>query len=145
MNRLVALTKREVLAYFYAPVPYLVMFLFLLMTAWIFVGTMNQQVAHISFLPVLEWLAFVLLFLMPLLTMNSVAEERASNTLETLLTAPDPDTFASAVAALLRDPARLAALRSGARDDGASFSAEDMAERFSRGVTACLDHSGAPS
>jgi glycosyltransferase involved in cell wall biosynthesis len=62
-----------------------------------------------------------------------------------LLTAPDPDTFASAVAALLRDPARLAALRSGARDDGASFSAEDMAERFSRGVTACLDHSGAPS
>ena len=30
-------------------------------------------------------------------------------------------------------------------DDGASFSAEDMAERFSRGVTACLDHSGAPS
>jgi gliding motility-associated transport system permease protein len=91
MNRLVALTKREVLAYFYAPVPYLVMFLFLLMTAWIFVGTMNQQVAHISFLPVLEWLAFVLLFLMPLLTMNSVAEERASNTLETLLTAPVSD------------------------------------------------------
>jgi glycosyltransferase involved in cell wall biosynthesis len=62
-----------------------------------------------------------------------------------MLTAPEPDTFASEVAALLHDPARLSALRCGARDDGTSFSAEDMAERFARGVTACLDHPGVPA
>jgi ABC-2 type transport system permease protein len=91
VNRLVALTRREVLAYFYAPVPYLVMFLFLLMTWFMFVGPMSQPVVQITYVPVLEWLAFVLLFLMPLLTMNSVAEERSTNTLETLLTAPVSD------------------------------------------------------
>ena len=91
MTRLLALTRREILAYFYRPVPYLVMFLFLLMTAWIFWGSMQMGEAPITYVPVLQWLAFALLFLMPLLTMNSVAEERASNTLETLLTAPVAD------------------------------------------------------
>lgn len=91
MNRLFALTRREVLAYFYAPVPYLVMFLFLLMTWFMFVGPMSQPIVQVTYGPVLEWLAFVLLFLMPLLTMNSVAEERSANTLETLLTAPVSD------------------------------------------------------
>lgn len=91
MNRLIALTSREVMAYFFAPVPYLVMFLFLLMTWFMFAGPMSQPQVQVTYLPVLEWLAFVLLFLIPLLTMNSVAEERASNTLETLLTAPVAD------------------------------------------------------
>ena len=91
MSRLAALTRRELLAFFYAPVPYLVMFLFLLMTWFMFWLTMSQPVAPVSYAPVLGWLAFALLFLIPMLTMNSVAEERSSNTLETLLTAPVAD------------------------------------------------------
>jgi glycosyltransferase involved in cell wall biosynthesis len=62
-----------------------------------------------------------------------------------LLTPPEPNAYAAAVVALLRDPARLAELRRGALNDGASFSAEDMAERFARGVTACLDQPGVPA
>jgi ABC-2 type transport system permease protein len=88
VSRLVALTKRELLAYFYAPVPYLVMFLFLAMTFFFAELRLQQQQAEIDYMPVFEWLDFGMLILMPLLTMNTVAEERSRNTLETLLTAP---------------------------------------------------------
>src|SRR5262252_4468952 len=88
MSRLAALTKRELLAYFYAPVPYLVMFLFLAMTFFFAELRLQQQMAQIDYMPVFEWLDFGMLILMPLLTMNTVAEERSRNTLETLLTAP---------------------------------------------------------
>ncbi len=91
MSRLAALTKRELLAYFYAPVPYLVMFLFLLITAAMVVPSLQGNQARVDYVYVFSWLDFALLFLIPLLTMNTVAEERSKNTLETLLTAPVSD------------------------------------------------------
>lgn len=91
MSRLVALTKRELLAYFYAPVPYLVMFVFLVITWCVVQFSLAGRVARTDFQPVFQFLTFILLFLLPLLTMNTVAEERSRNTLETLLTAPVAD------------------------------------------------------
>lgn len=95
MTRLAALTKRELLAYFYAPVPYLVLFLFILLTAYFFrAGTISYGTSTRAMLDagqVFQSLAFILLFLIPLLTMNSVAEERSRNTIETLVTAPVTD------------------------------------------------------
>lgn len=91
MSRLVALTKRELLAYFYAPVPYLVMFLFLVLMFLTQISSLQDQQARVDYLFVFSVLDFVLLFLIPLLTMNTVAEERLRNTLETLLTAPVSD------------------------------------------------------
>lgn len=91
MSRLLALTRREVMSYFFAPVPYLVMFFFLLMTFLAFQFSVQDYHAYVSYQPVFSWLSFILLFLIPLLTMSSVAEERARNTLETLLTAPVTD------------------------------------------------------
>lgn len=91
MTRLLALTKRELLAYFYAPVPYLVMFLFLGLTFVINLPNLQAEQARVDYMPVFSWLDFALLFLIPLLTMNTVAEERSRNTLETLLTAPVTD------------------------------------------------------
>jgi ABC-2 type transport system permease protein len=91
VSRLLALTRRELMAYFFSPVPYLVMFLFLLTVWFFFSGPMNAPVVFVSYQPVIFNLVVLLLFLMPLLTMNSVAEERTSNTLETLLTAPVTD------------------------------------------------------
>jgi gliding motility-associated transport system permease protein len=92
VTRFLALAKRELLAYFYAPVPYFVMFVFLLVV-WAVTqyNLQNARAARIDFAPVFELLTFILLFLVPLLTMNSVAEERSRNTLETLLTAPVTD------------------------------------------------------
>lgn len=91
MSRLIALTRRELMAYFFAPVPYLVMFFFLLLTFVFFQFSVQGSQALVSYQPVFGSLGFVLLFLIPLLTMNTVAEERSRNTLETLLTAPVTD------------------------------------------------------
>lgn len=96
MTRFGALVQRELMAYFYAPVPYLVIFLFLLMTHFFFMlglqaGVGSMGYVSVSFRPVFENMTFTLLFLIPMLTMNSVADERSRNTLETLLTAPVRD------------------------------------------------------
>jgi ABC-2 type transport system permease protein len=96
VSRLYAMTKRELLAYFYAPVPYFVMFLFLMLTLAIVSLTLNSEMmrdsqVQVDYGVIFNWLDFLLLFLIPLLTMNSVADERSRNTIETLLTAPVTD------------------------------------------------------
>jgi len=91
VSRLLALTKRELSAYFFAPVPWVLTFFFLLLTWYFFQWEMSQRSVAITYGPVFVALDFILMFLVPLLTMNSVAEERSRNTLETLLTAPVHD------------------------------------------------------
>ena len=91
MSRLLALTKRELEAYFFAPVPWVLTFFFLLLTWYFFQWEMSQTYVAVSYGPVFVALDFILMFLIPLLTMNSVAEERSRNTLETLFTAPVHD------------------------------------------------------
>ncbi len=96
MSRVLALTRRELGSYFFAPVPYVVMFFFLILTWIFFQGSvfqfpMGRRVADVSYSHVFDTLHFILIFLLPLLTMNTVAEERSRNTLETLLTAPVHD------------------------------------------------------
>ncbi len=91
MSRLLALTKRELSAYFFAPVPWVLTFFFLLLTWFFFQWEVSSLYVTVTYAPVFAALQFILLFLMPLLTMNSVAEERSRNTLETLLTAPVRD------------------------------------------------------
>lgn len=96
MSRLAALTKRELMAYFFAPVPYLVLFFFLLLMSYFFqqytlFEERNVTKAYVNFGQVFDSLGFILLFLVPMLTMNSVADEKSRNTIETLLTAPVTD------------------------------------------------------
>src|SRR5262249_26085521 len=96
MRPTLTLIRREFTAYFLSPVAYVVLFVFLLVTGHLFYLTMNL-------LPEkgptgIEWpmqgllgdekFWLVFLFIPPLLTMRSFAEERGSGTLEMLLTAP---------------------------------------------------------
>jgi ABC-2 type transport system permease protein len=88
--------RRELAAYFFSPISYLVATLFLLVEGysfWFFLRVLNQrQTMHGAVLQYffggtfLFWL-FVM-FLTAVLTMRLVAEERRSGTLEPLLTAP---------------------------------------------------------
>ena len=59
MIRLAALTRRELLAYFYAPVPYLVMFVFLVITWFVIQMSLAGRLARVDFMPVFEFLAFI--------------------------------------------------------------------------------------
>jgi ABC-2 type transport system permease protein len=91
-----AVARRELAAYFFSPVSYLVATLFLLVQGysfWLFLRILNERpVQHGAVLQyffggtVLFWL-FVM-FLAAVITMRLIAEERRSGTLEPLLTAP---------------------------------------------------------
>jgi ABC-type transport system involved in multi-copper enzyme maturation permease subunit len=91
-----AVTRRELGAYFFSPVSYLILTLFLLVQGysfWLFLSILNARpVQHGAVMQyffggtVLFWL-FVM-FLAAVITMRLVAEERRTGTIEPLLTAP---------------------------------------------------------
>ena len=95
MRTVLILTRREVASYFVSPIAYVAMVLFLLVAGILFAApyigafqpgnpaAMTQTFGIVS---------FILLLAVPILTMRSLAEERRSGTLETLLTAPVTDT-----------------------------------------------------
>lgn len=96
MRPTLSLFRREFGAYFLSPIAYVVFTVFLAVTGQLFYLTMTQLDARgprginypfeLFFRDNWFWLLF--LFIPPLLTMRLFAEERASGTLEALLTAP---------------------------------------------------------
>jgi ABC-type transport system involved in multi-copper enzyme maturation permease subunit len=98
--RLIVLTRRELSAFFYSPVAYLVL-LGITFVAWFLYWDFVERLALASagmMRPVMEPIVasyFVslipvicLIFVVPLLTMRLLSEERRTGTLEVLLTAP---------------------------------------------------------
>src|SRR5262245_26450739 len=94
-----SLVRREFVAYFLSPIAYVVFFVFLLVTGYLYYQTMQQLTASgpkgVEFPMQMMlgddrfWLVF--LFIPPLLTMRLFAEERGTGTLEMLMTAPVRD------------------------------------------------------
>jgi ABC-2 type transport system permease protein len=94
MSKVLLLTRREVSSYFVSPIAYVAMAIFLLVTGVFFAGPYfgtfrPGQPAQLSF--VFSVMTFMLTIVLPVLTMRSLAEERASGTIESLLTAPVTD------------------------------------------------------
>lgn len=91
MSKIVAVMNRELRAYFYSPLGYVVIGVYLVV-AGIFFGMMD-------FLPnrpaemkaALNYTVLVLVFLLPVLTMRLVSEEMSKGTIESLMTAPVTD------------------------------------------------------
>ena len=91
-----SLVRRELSAYFLSPIAYVVFVVFLAVTGHLFYLAVDQlttsgpegveQPLRFMYGDERFWLVF--LFIPPLLTMRSFAEERASGTLEMLMTAP---------------------------------------------------------
>ena len=97
MSGLLATLQRELRAYFFSPLAYVILTFFLLVNGYIFVlivSFLNDPRAGGSTTPLklffgdtfFFWL--VLLFVTPVLTMRLLAEERRSGTIESLMTAP---------------------------------------------------------
>jgi len=95
MRPTLSLIRREFTAYFVSPIGYVVFAVFLTVTGYLFYLSLELLTARgprgISFpmqLMVNDVFWLVFLFIPPLLTMRLFAEERATGTLETLLTTP---------------------------------------------------------
>jgi ABC-2 type transport system permease protein len=95
VRKLVAIVGREWRAYFFSPLAYVILAAFLLMNGLIFSaivaylnspGAPKGQALTLLFTNTYFW--FFNLFVVPVITMRLVAEERKSGTIETLLTSP---------------------------------------------------------
>ena len=99
MRATLSLVRREFSSYFLSPIAYVVFFVFLMATGHLFYLTMEQMTARgphgvnfpLQLMLTDTWFWLVFLFIPPLLTMRLFAEERASGTLEMLMTAPLQD------------------------------------------------------
>ena len=91
MDQTISIAKRELTSFFYSPVGYLVVGLFALITTMLFLGTFREgQPATLR--PVFEWVVWLMVFLVPALSMRLFADEFRSGTIETLMTSPVTDT-----------------------------------------------------
>lgn len=87
----VALMERELSALFYSPIAYIVGFVFLVLSGMYFTTDVLQPGNEASMRLLFERIAGLLVFALPLLTMRSVADEFASGSIESLMTAPVTD------------------------------------------------------
>ena len=108
MSNILALAQKELRAYFVSPIAYVVLGLFSVLFGVFFVASINlmvqlssgqfamggPQIVNINefmIRPLFGNTAVVLLFMLPMLTMRSYAEEKRSGTIELLLTSPLSD------------------------------------------------------
>jgi gliding motility-associated transport system permease protein len=108
MSNILAIAHKELRAYFASPIAYIVIGFFALLFGWFYVGILdwfvrqglqgqmgmgggatnvNQQMIR----PLILNVTVVFLFLLPLITMRTYAEEKRSGTIELLLTSPLTD------------------------------------------------------
>jgi ABC-2 type transport system permease protein len=84
---MLAVFKRELRAYFSSPIGYVVIGLFLFLSGIFFAAT-NLLGGSPDFNSILSTMAFVFLFLVPILTMRLLAEETRQHTDQMLITSP---------------------------------------------------------
>jgi ABC-2 type transport system permease protein len=97
MRKFLILLEREMKAYFYSPVAYIILCFFLALTGFTFytmVSLLNRGPIEVTLIEVffnngIFWFAFILII--PLITMRLYSEEFKLGTIETLMTAPVRD------------------------------------------------------
>jgi ABC-2 type transport system permease protein len=101
MNGILATLSRELRAYFFSPLAYMIMALFMLFNGAVFsliISYLSDPRAEASATPLKFFFGgtlffwFVLPIITTVLTMRLLAEERRSGTIETLMTAPVSET-----------------------------------------------------
>jgi ABC-2 type transport system permease protein len=106
MNRTYAIFKKEIKHYFYSPMAYIMLTVFLFVSSWFFTGMLDTYISlsinslnpygqsytlsldRDFFGPFIINMAIIFLFFMPFLTMRIISEERKMGTFELLATSP---------------------------------------------------------
>ena len=108
MRNTLTIAHKELRSYFASPIGYIVLGFFALLYGWFYVtmlsyfvrqsmqvsqfgGAEAMNVNQVMLRPLLQNVTILLLFLMPMVTMRSYAEEKRSGTIELLLTSPLTD------------------------------------------------------
>lgn len=94
MKRSLTIARRELSSYFYSPIAYVALGSFLLACGILFWRDFQPGMPA-SMRTIFEWMVWVLILIVPLLSMGSLAQEWSSGTIETLMTAPVGETDVS--------------------------------------------------
>jgi len=87
MNKVFALTKKELYSYFSSPIAYIILIVMLSLFNVFFFLIIDQN-GEVSLRDVFQLMEFMLVFFIPLLTMRLFSEEKSNGTMEFLQTAP---------------------------------------------------------
>jgi len=95
VKKIYALMKREIKAYYSSPLAYSIIFIFLVLSSisfykllFVHVRTQSTSMTESIVAPLAVWMAFVLMLILPLVSMRLLTEERKTGTSEFLLTSP---------------------------------------------------------
>jgi len=92
MKKALVLARKELAGYFFSPLAYIIVALFLLSSGIWFFEKIFIPGNEATLRPLFEAMAYIMVFVVPLLTMRLLSEEFRSGTVEILLTAPVTDT-----------------------------------------------------
>ena len=90
MDKILTIYKKELKSYFYSPVAYIVIVVFLIITGWFFTSSLFVA-GVVSMRNVFDIIPFILLFFIPAISMRTFSEEKKAGTIELLLTKPVTD------------------------------------------------------
>jgi ABC-2 type transport system permease protein len=91
MDRALTIARRELASYFFSPIAYVAMFAFLVAAGGLFWPDFRPgQPAGMR--TIFEWMVWLLVIVIPILCMGLLAQEWASGTIETMMTAPVGET-----------------------------------------------------
>ncbi len=91
MNHTLSLAKRELASFFFSPIAYVVMCLFMFVTAIIFVGWQFRPAEPAQMRVVFQTMGWLMIVVAPMISMGLMSEELRSGTIESLMTAPVSD------------------------------------------------------
>src|SRR5262245_23354624 len=91
MSRAIVIARRELSSYFYSPIAYVAMTLFLFVSGCFFFRDFQPGQPAVM-RTIFDWMVWLLVFVTPILCMGLLAQEWASGTIETLMTAPVDET-----------------------------------------------------
>jgi ABC-2 type transport system permease protein len=87
MNRATVIARRELASYFYSPIAYVAMFLFLVVAGFVFRQDF-QAGQPVAMRHIFESMVWLFVAILPVLCMGLLAQEWATGTIETMMTAP---------------------------------------------------------
>jgi ABC-2 type transport system permease protein len=87
MNKIIALTKKELRSYFSSPMAYIILIIMLSLFNTFFFLIIDEN-REVSLRDMFQLMEFILVFIIPLLTMKLFSEEKSNGTMEFLLTSP---------------------------------------------------------
>src|SRR5947208_13383300 len=85
--RSIVIAKRELSSYFYSPIAYVAMALFLLACGGLFWDDFRPG-QPVAMRTIFDWMVWLLVLVVPMLCMGLLAQEWATGTVETMMTAP---------------------------------------------------------